>query len=242
MRFTVRRPPTGEVSPCGHRPSGGDVACGVDVGVAPSSSAGFALENRLALAVPGCDVPARGASLRRIRGRDLLDPTVSLVLQTRGEQPPTAAADRPVQPALLSNAHTGLLHSSPRSAGHRPHVKGFDPDRVEAARNVSGGFLDPVLAPVDLTRLQFRDRPFRSRRAGWSHAWPGRAAAAAPSTAWPHPGSDRVRAAVRRSTAPPTRQHHGRYPPRCRHPDRRSESGMWANAICQRPARSRVTR
>jgi hypothetical protein len=162
LRFTVRRPPTGEVSPCGHRPSGGDVACSVDVGVAPSSSAGFALENRLALTVPGRDVPARRASLRRIRGRNLLHPTVSLVLQTRGEKPPTAAADSPVQPALVSNPHTGLLYSSPRSTGHRTHVKGFDPDRVEAARNVSGGFFDPVLAPVGLTRFQLRDRQFRS--------------------------------------------------------------------------------
>ena len=183
MRFTVRRPPTGEVSPCGHRPSGGDVACSVDVGVAPSSGAGFALENRLALAVPGSDVPARGASLRRICGRDLLDPTVSLVLQTRGEQPPTATADRPVQPAFLSNAHTRLLDSSPRSAGHRPHVKCFDPDRVEAARNVSGGFLDPVLAPVGLTGFQLRDRPFRLVAAVGAALGRGRAAAATPSTA-----------------------------------------------------------
>jgi hypothetical protein len=49
LRFTVRRPPAGEVSPCGHRPSAGDVACSVVVGVAPSGSAGFALEDRLAL-------------------------------------------------------------------------------------------------------------------------------------------------------------------------------------------------
>jgi hypothetical protein len=34
LRFTVRRPPTGAVSPCSHRPSGGDVACSMDVGVA----------------------------------------------------------------------------------------------------------------------------------------------------------------------------------------------------------------
>jgi hypothetical protein len=162
LRFTVRRPSTGEVSPCSHRPSGGNVTCSVDVGVAPSSSAGFALENRLALTVPGGDVPARGASLRRKRGRNLLDPTLSLVLQTRSEQPPTAAADSPVQSALLRNAHAGLLYSSPRSAGHRTHVKGFNPDRVEAARNVSSGFLDPVLTAVGLTRLQSRDRQFRS--------------------------------------------------------------------------------
>ena len=162
MRFTVRRPPTGEVSPCSHRPSGGNVACSVDVGVAPSSSAGNALENRLTLTASGSDVPARGASLRRIRGRNLLDPTMSLVLQTHSEQPPTAAADSPVQSALLSNAHTGLLNGASRSAGHRTHVKGFNPDRVEAARNVSTGFLDPVLAPVGLTRLQIRNRQFHS--------------------------------------------------------------------------------
>ena len=162
MRFTVRRPPTGEVSPCGHRPSGGNVACSVDVGVAPSSSAGFALENRLALAVPGCDMPACGASLRRVRGRHLLHPAQRLVLQTRDEQTPAASADRPVEPTFLSDAHTGLLDSSPRSAGHRPHVKCFDPDRVEAASDISGGFFDPVLAPVGLTGFQFRDRPFRS--------------------------------------------------------------------------------
>ena len=241
LRFTVRRPPIGEVSPCCHRPSGGDVACGVDVGVAPASSAGFALENRLALAVPGSDVPARGASLRRIRGRDLLDPTVSLVLQTRGEKPPTAAADRPVQPALLSNAHTGLLHSSPRRAGHRPHVKGFDPDRVEAARNVSGDFFDPVLAPVGLTGFQFRDRPFRSRAPVGATLGPGESplqhlqplSLTAGQTGCVQQFAGRQRRRHRNTTvdahhAPIVRPGIG--------------SGMWANAICQRPARSRVTR
>ena len=222
MRFTVRRPPSGEVSPCCHRPSGGDIACSVDVGVAPTSSAGFALEDRLALAVPGSDVPTRGASLRRIRSRDLLDPTVSLVLQTRGEQPPTAAADRPVQPTLLRNTHTGLLDSSARRAGHRPHVKGFDPDRVETASNISGDLLDPVLAPIGLTRLQFRDRP------SCSHA-PIRATLSPGEPLLQHRqplrltrGSDRVRAAIRRSTAPPTRPRRGRCRLRCRRRGRRS--------------------
>src|SRR5271165_7694566 len=96
LRFTVRRPASAEVSPCCHRPSGGDVACSVHVGVARTRVTDLALENRLALAVLGCDVPACGASLRRVRGRDLLDPTVSLVLQTRGEHTPTACADGPV--------------------------------------------------------------------------------------------------------------------------------------------------
>ncbi len=163
MRFTVRRPPIGEVSPCGHRPSGGDVASSIHGGVTRSGRAGFALENRLALAVPRSDVPAHRASLRRIRGRDLLDPTERLVLQTRGEKPPTTPADSPVQPALLSNTDTGRLNSPPRRASHRPHVEFLNPDCVEAASYISTGLFDPVFSPVGLTGCQFRDRPFRSR-------------------------------------------------------------------------------
>ena len=67
MRFTVRRPASAEVSPCCHRPSGGDVACGVHVGIARPRTAGDTPENRLALAVFGRDVPTIRASLRRIR-------------------------------------------------------------------------------------------------------------------------------------------------------------------------------
>ena len=163
MRFTVRRPPIGEVSPCCHRPPGGDIARSVDVGVAPASGAGFAFENRLALAVPRSDMPAHRALLRRERGRDLLDPTVSFVLQSRGELPPSAAADRPIQPALLSDAHTGLLHSSSGGTRHRPHIEGLDPNHLEAARNISRRFLDPILAPVNLTGSQIRDRRSRPR-------------------------------------------------------------------------------
>ena len=161
MRFTVRRPPTGEVSPCCHRPSGGDVTCSVDVGVAPASIAGLTLENRLALAVPGCDVPARRASLRRVRGRNLLDPTNSLLLQTRGQEPPTAAADGAVQPALLRNAHSRLLHRSSRRAGHRLHVKSLDFDHVEPPSEVGGGLLDPVFAAIPVAGLEPCDRPSR---------------------------------------------------------------------------------
>ena len=173
MRFTVHRPPIGEVSPCSHRPSGGDVACSVHVGVAPWRCAGFALEHRLALAVPGSDMPTHRASLRRIRGRNLLDPTTSLVLQPRGEKPPTAAADGPVQPTLLSNPHTGPLDSSPRRADHRGHVECFDPDRVEPARNVRGGLLGPVLAPISLTRLQSCDGQFRTAAPAGATRGPG---------------------------------------------------------------------
>ncbi len=136
MRFTVRRPPTGEVSPCGHRPSGGDVACSVDVGVAPSGIAGLALENRLALTVSGRDVPKK-TSLRRERGRYLLDPAESFVLQTCDELAPAASADRAVEPAFLDDAHPRLLDGSARGTAHRPHIESLDSDHVEPPREVS---------------------------------------------------------------------------------------------------------
>ncbi len=68
MRFTVRRPASAEVSPCCHRPSGGNIACGVHVGIARPRAAGDALENRLALTVFRRDMPAGRASLRRVDG------------------------------------------------------------------------------------------------------------------------------------------------------------------------------
>ncbi len=162
MRFTVRRPASAEVSPCCHRPSGGNVACSVHVGVARSRGAGLALEDRLALTVVGRDMPACRASLRRVGGRDLLDPAVSLVLQARGEQTPSALADTTVEAALLGDPLAGLLYSSARSAGHRGHVKGLDTDRVEAPRDVSGGLFDPVLASVGLARFELRNRQLRA--------------------------------------------------------------------------------
>ena len=161
LRFTIRRPPTGEVSPCGHRPSGGDIACSVDVGVAPSSSTDFALEDRLALAVSGCDVPARGASLRRVGSRNLLDPAQSLVLQTYDQLAPAASADYAVEPTFLSDTGTRLLDGAARRARHTSHVQSLDPDHVEPPRQVGAGLLHPVLTPVPLAGFQPRDRAFR---------------------------------------------------------------------------------
>src|SRR5262245_6041587 len=124
LRFTVCRPASAEVSPCCHRPSGGDVACSVHVGVARSRGAGYAVKNRLALAVLARHMPTRGASLRRVCGRDLLDPTASLVLQTRGEQTPTASADAAIHTAFLCDPLAAPLDGAPRTAGHRTHVEG----------------------------------------------------------------------------------------------------------------------
>jgi hypothetical protein len=161
LRFTVRRLPTGEVSPCCHRPSGGDVACSVHVGVAPTGSAGLTLEDRLALAVSGRDVPTRGASLRRVRSRDLLNPAQSLVLQTRDQLAPATSTDRSIEPAFLGHSDARFLDGAARRPGHRPHVEVLNSDYVEPPRQVGGGFLDPVLPPIPLTGFQLRDRPFR---------------------------------------------------------------------------------
>jgi hypothetical protein len=173
LRFTVRRPPTGEVSPCGHRPSGGDVSCSVDVGVAPTGSAGFALENRLALTVPRSDVPASRASLRRVSSRNLLDPAQSLVLQTRADKTPTTSADRAVKPPFLSHSRAGSLDSAARGPGHRAHVKGLDSDHVKPSCEVGGGFLHPVLAPISFAGFELCDRAFRLLAAVGAALGPG---------------------------------------------------------------------
>ena len=242
MRFTVRRPASAEVSPCCHRPSGGDVACSVHVGVARPRGAGFALENRLALTVFGRDVPARGASLRGVRGRDLLDPTTSLVLQTRGEQTPSASADAPVEAALLGDPQTGPLDGAPRRAGHRAYVKGFDADRVEAPRNISGGLFDPVLAPVVSPAPSASRWTASCELDGGSRVRRGPAAAAAPSTAWPHrelkPGACSSSPVDNAADTTTPRS----IPTTLPSPGPAIGSGTWANAICQRPARSQVTR
>ena len=81
-------------------------------------------------------MPAHRATLRRVGGRDLLDPTIGFVLQPRGEQTPTTAADATIKPALLGNPVSGLLDSSARAARHGPHIEGFDPNRVEPARDI----------------------------------------------------------------------------------------------------------
>jgi hypothetical protein len=157
LRFTVRRPASAEVSPCCHRPSGGDVACSVHVGVARPRAAGLALENRLALTVFGSDVPAHTAPLRRVRGRDLLDPTRGFLLQAHSEHAPTASANTPVQSAFLGNTGTWLLHRSPHRAGHRRHIKRLNADRVESTSYIRGDLFDPVLASVGLAGLEFGD-------------------------------------------------------------------------------------
>ena len=66
-----------------------------------------------------------------------------------------------LSPRFWATPDTRLLDRAARGAGHRPHVEGLDPDHVEPPREVGGGFLHPVLAPIPLAGLQLRDRPFR---------------------------------------------------------------------------------
>lgn len=240
LRFTVRRPPAGEVSPCSHRPSGGDVACCVHVGVARPGGAGLALENRLALTVLGCAVPARGASLRRVRGRDLLDPAKSLVLQPGGQQAPAVEADRPVQAPFLRDVHPGLLHGAASAAGHRFDIQGLDADGLEPSRDIRGGLFDPVFAPIGLAGIEFGDRCLGTGSTVRAPLRPSRCCNTFNRLASPpvRPGacnSSPVERAAETATPrsmPTTVPSAG--PVIC--------SGTCAKAICQRPERSRVIR
>ncbi len=162
MRFTVRGPASAEVSPCCHRPSGGDVACGVDVGVARPRIAGDALENRLALTVFRRDVPAVRASLRRKRCREELNPPGGLVLQPGHQHSPPLTADLPVKATFLRNVGPRTITTAARRAGHRTHLQVLHTNGVEAARQIGGGLLHPVTAAICFPGTQLRDSQLRS--------------------------------------------------------------------------------
>ncbi|MDT5260045.1 MAG: hypothetical protein QOD10_5125 [Mycobacterium sp.] len=175
MRFTVRGPAGAEVSPCCHRPSGGDVACGVHVSIARSRTAGDALENRLALRVFRRDMPAVGAPLRRVRRWDQFEPPRGLVMQPGNQQPPSLAADLPVEAPFLRDQSAGAFTSTARRAGHRPHLQILDADGVEAARQIRGGLLHPVTAAICFAGPQPRTGQLRSCPPIRSASRPGQA-------------------------------------------------------------------
>ena len=148
MRFTVRRPASAEVSPCCHRPSGGDVACGVHVSIARPRAAGDALENRLALAVFRRDMPAGRASLRRVRCWNEFEPPRGFVLQPGNQQAPPLAVNLTVEAPFLRNVGARALTSTARRAGQSTHIQILDADGVEAARHIGGGLFHPVTATI----------------------------------------------------------------------------------------------
>ena len=241
MRFTVRRPASAEVSPCCHRPSGGDIACGVHVGVARPRVAGFALENRLALAVFGREVPARAALLRRVRGRDLLDPTRSLVLQTRSEQPPSASANAAVEAALLGDPLAGCStvpralrvmartsRASMRIVSKRRAMSVVAFSTQSLRRSVSRAFSFAMASFVRARRSE--PRSARARRCCWTF---NRIA-----SPWLKPGACSSSPVDNAADTTTPRS----IPTTLPTPGPAIGSGTWANPMNQRPARSQVTR
>ena len=96
LRFTLRRDPYGRLSACADGPSGRDVDCRVHVRVR-LMSAGYAPEDRLALTVVRCAVPADAAGLRRVRRLIFSTRPGGLVLQAPDEQSPAVGQDAPVE-------------------------------------------------------------------------------------------------------------------------------------------------
>lgn len=158
MRFTVHRPPCGEVSLCWYRPSGGDVAGSVHIGIARPGFTGDAGEDRLALAVFGCDVPTGRASLRRLRGRDPLNSARSLMVEPGHQSTPSLSTDRAIKAPLLGNTNARLIKGAARRACHRPHVEALHSNGVEPTRQIGRGFFHPVSSPVRLARSEPSDR------------------------------------------------------------------------------------
>ncbi len=163
LRFTVRRPASAEVSPCCHRPSGGDIACGVHVGIARPRTTRDAPENRLALAVFRRDMPAVRAPLRRERCRDAFQAPRGLVLQPGDQHSPSLAADLTVEAPLLRDVIARALSGTARGAGHRTHVQVLHADGVEPARHLGAGLFHPVTAAICLTGPQPGNGQLRAR-------------------------------------------------------------------------------
>jgi hypothetical protein len=241
LRFTVRRPPCGEVSLCWYRPSGGDVASRVHVGVARPRFAGDAREDRLALAVFGRDVPAGGASLRRVRSRNPFDAASGLVVKPGDQPAPCLMSDCSVESAFLGDPNAGLVARAARGAGHRPHVQILYPNGVESAREVGRRLFDPVSSPVGFAGFESCDGQLGALSAVGATLGSCEVLlqAAQPDL-------------FTRSQARGFQQLTGGQCRRDRHTaidadhtaiDRPgSGSGIWANATCQRPARSQVMR
>jgi hypothetical protein len=154
LRFTVHRPASAEVSPCCHRPSGGDVAGGVHVSIARARTAGHALENRLALAVLQRDMPAGRASLRRVRSGNIFEPPRSFAFQPGDQLSPPLAVNLTVEAPFLRDVGSRALTSTARRSGHGPHIQILDADRIESARHISGGLFHPVTAAICFASAQ----------------------------------------------------------------------------------------
>jgi len=157
LRFTVRRPASAEVSPCCHRPSGGDVTCGIDVGIAGARVAGDAPENRLALAIFQRNVPAPRASLRRVRCCDKFKAPLRLMFQPGNQQPPSLAADLAIKASFLGYADSRTYTRPARRSGHGAHIQLFHTNGIKTTCQICGRLLHPVAPPVGLARIESCD-------------------------------------------------------------------------------------
>ena len=156
MRFAVHWPASAVASPRFHGVPRRNVPGRVYVGVT-GELAGHASKEGLALAALRCDVPARAAPLRRVRGWYFLDSPRCFVFQATNQDSPARPLNAPVQAALLRHVSTRLVNSALRGAGHRLDLQVLDADHVEASREASAGLLCPVPAPVGLPRHHARD-------------------------------------------------------------------------------------
>ena len=239
QRFTAQRSPV--TAQRFHGVPRRDVAGRVHVSVA-GETAGYAPERRLALAgFPG-DVPARAAALRGERGRYLLHPPGGLVLQPVDRAAPSRPCRCPGCGRPSARRSGRARPWAPGGPRHALDVEVLDADHVEAPREVRGGLLRPVLAPVRLPRFQPRHRGLRLAAAARATLRPGescarRSAAAAPPARTggtvQHLSGGQGGADLDAPVDP-----HDRAGPRPWH----GAAGITANATCQRPARSRVTR
>jgi hypothetical protein len=157
VRFAVRRPAQPPASPRSHGMSGRDVSCRIDICVS-RMTAGDATEDRLALAVFGCDVPAAMTGSRGISGSDLHDPTRGLLFKSLNQSPPTASEDEPVQRCFAAHADTRPLLGSTGRSGHALDTQVFYLDDVEAPGKRRRYLLNPVSSTVDLASDQTGDR------------------------------------------------------------------------------------
>jgi hypothetical protein len=241
LRFTVHRPANAEVSPCCHRPSGGDVACGVHVSITRTRAAGDALENRLALAVFRRDMPTPGASLRRVRSGDEVEPPGGFVLQPGNQRAPPLAVNLSVEATLLRDVGAGAFTRAARRPGHATHIQLLGTDGREAPRHIGGGFSTQsrrrsVSRARNLAMASFvRTRRCDPRRARASRCCNRRSRFVSPARrpgAWRSSPVDSAADTVTPRSIPTTLPSSG--------PG--IDSGMAAKAMCQRPDRSKVTR
>ena len=112
LRFTLHSDRRPHRSTRCHRPSGGDVACGVHVGVV-GVAAGPAAEGGLALARLRVGGPARRTCLGCVCRGNLLDPAGALCSRRVTKLAPPVGEDGTVQAGLLSHVPARPLERAP---------------------------------------------------------------------------------------------------------------------------------